>query len=329
MDVGAGEGELLAAADAALRAWGVREQFRLVGVERSAKRRERSPLRGAPAPPGFPHSKKSLLPVSGLIVAYELFDALPVRALFFDGEKLLERVVTLGPGGEGFAWGLADCAGRRRAARDGFETRGIHLRRNQKLEVRPAAHSSRVGVGRAPFVRPPPRLRLRRARESALFGRACERDARGVRRATTSRATSCPEPGSRDLTAWVDFHRARGGVHGRGPRRRGAREPVARPRLGGDLRGPRDRRRRSSRRRARGGPPRRRSSRPAGWNGGVDSRPPRVPGHGSRVDAGLLAAAQMMPLHRLTSPGSAHRILTVLTEARRHAGAVGPRGMCS
>ena len=39
VDVGAGEGELLSAADEALRAWGIRDGFRLVGVERSATRR--------------------------------------------------------------------------------------------------------------------------------------------------------------------------------------------------------------------------------------------------------------------------------------------------
>ena len=42
VDVGAGEGELLSAADGALRAWGIRDQFRLAGVERSTVRRERA-----------------------------------------------------------------------------------------------------------------------------------------------------------------------------------------------------------------------------------------------------------------------------------------------
>ena len=208
VDVGAGEGELLAAADEALRAWGVREQL----PPRRRRTLGRAPRTGAaeraPAPHGFLHSKKSLPRSAGLVVAYELFDALPVRALFFEGEKLLERVVTLGPDGEGFAWGLAECADGAELL-ERFRARGIHLLRNQKLEIRPGAAASRVGPWRSGSLpasfsssttarprRPctPPRARTERSRRSSR---------------TPSRATSCPEPGSRDLTAWVDFHRAR------------------------------------------------------------------------------------------------------------------------
>ena len=109
VDVGAGEGELLAAAHTALRSWRIREEFRLIGIERSAVRRE-SARRNCPSAAWLSSLEEISSPVSGLIVAYELFDALPVRALFFDGEELQERVVTLGPGGEGFAWGVAPCA---------------------------------------------------------------------------------------------------------------------------------------------------------------------------------------------------------------------------
>ncbi len=135
VDVGAGEGELLAAADEALRAWGVRDQFRLVGVERSAARR-RDRARSVPGATWL--SSLEEIPsssLSGLVVCYELFDALPVRALFFEGEKLLERVVTLGPDGEGFAWALAECEDGEELL-ERFRARGIHLLRNQKLEMR-------------------------------------------------------------------------------------------------------------------------------------------------------------------------------------------------
>lgn len=85
VDIGAGEGELLTAADAALSAWGVRDRFRLVGVERSAKRRAIAQTRcpGATWLSSLEEIPSSSL--SGLIVCYELFDALPVRALFFEG----------------------------------------------------------------------------------------------------------------------------------------------------------------------------------------------------------------------------------------------------
>ena len=83
VDVGAGEGELLASADAALTAWGIRDRFRLVGVERSAVRRGRASER---VPSATWLSSLEEIPrssIRGLVVCYELFDALPVRALFF------------------------------------------------------------------------------------------------------------------------------------------------------------------------------------------------------------------------------------------------------
>ena len=203
VDVGAGEGELLTAADEALRAWGIREQFRLVGVERSAVRRAKAAdnCAGATWLPSLEEIPSSSL--SGLVVCYELFDALPVRALFFEGEKLLERVVTLGSGGEGFAWGAADCA-------DGGEllqslrSRGIHLLRNQTLEVRSGA--SRLAAELA--------SRLSRgillvfdygAPARALYSAA---RANGTLEAFVSHGVTrdvLTDPGSRDLTAWVDF----------------------------------------------------------------------------------------------------------------------------
>jgi SAM-dependent MidA family methyltransferase len=203
VDVGAGEGELLAAADAALRSWGVREQFRLVGIERSATRRAIAQSRcpGATWLSFLEEIPSSSL--SGVVVCYELFDALPVRALFFDGEKLLERVVRLGPGGEAFAWGLADCA-------DGADllerlrTRGIHLLRNQKLEIRPGGPRLARAIGERLSsglllvfdYGAPARALYSAARVEgtleAFLGHGVTRDV-------------LTEPGSRDLTAWVDF----------------------------------------------------------------------------------------------------------------------------
>ncbi|HEX7615019.1 MAG TPA: SAM-dependent methyltransferase [Thermoanaerobaculia bacterium] len=203
VDVGAGEGELLSAADEALRAWGIRDQFRLVGVERSAVRRGRAAERVPSAAwlsslEGIPSSS-----LSGVVVCYELFDALPVRALFFEGERLLERVVTLGPLGEGFAWGLAECADDAELL-ERFRARGIHLLRNQKLEIRAgvarlaSALASRLSSGLVlVFDYGAPAKALYSAARAngtleAFVGQGVTRDV-------------LAEPGSRDLTAWVDF----------------------------------------------------------------------------------------------------------------------------
>jgi SAM-dependent MidA family methyltransferase len=203
VDVGAGEGELLSAADEALRAWAIRDQFRLVGVERSAVRRAKAMEKcaGATWLPSFEEIPRGSL--SGLVVCYELFDALPVRALFFEGEKLLERIVTLGPGGEGFAWGLADCPDAEDLLR-GFRARGIHLQRNQLLEVRAgvarlaSALASRLSSGLILVFDygAPARALYSAARPNGTL------EAFVVHGVTRDVLT---DPGSRDLTAWVDF----------------------------------------------------------------------------------------------------------------------------
>jgi SAM-dependent MidA family methyltransferase len=203
VDVGSGEGELLAAADAALRAWGIRQGFRLVGVERSARRRR---IAAGRCPSAVWLSSLEELPsssLSGLVVCYELFDALPVRALFFEGERLLERVVTLGSGGENFAWALAECPDGA-ALLERFRERGIHLQRHQNLEIR---------IGAARFAQA-----LAERVSSGLIlvfdygapARALYSAARpnGTLEAFVSHGVTrdvLTEPGSRDLTAWVDF----------------------------------------------------------------------------------------------------------------------------
>jgi SAM-dependent MidA family methyltransferase len=206
VDVGAGEGELLAAADEALRSWGVREQFRLTGIERSAARRS---VAAARCPSATWLSSFEEIPktpgLRGLVVAYELFDALPVRALSFDGEKLLERVVTLGPDPDGvsFEWDVAECADGA-ALLQGFRTRGIHLQRDQKLEVRSGATRLAAALGEHLS------QGLLLVFDYGAPARALYSPARsnGTLEAFHEHSVSrdvLADPGGRDLTAWVDF----------------------------------------------------------------------------------------------------------------------------
>jgi SAM-dependent MidA family methyltransferase len=204
VDVGAGEGELLAAADEALRAWDVRDGFRLTGVERSAVRRAKAAGNCSSATWLSSLEEIPRGSLSGLVVCYELFDALPVRALFFEGEKLLERVVTLGPGGDGFAWGLAECPDGEALMR-GFRERGIHLLRNQILETRSGAAglasalASRLSSSGLILVfdyGAPARALYSAARPNGTLEAFLSH---GVTRDVLT------DPGSRDLTAWVDF----------------------------------------------------------------------------------------------------------------------------
>jgi SAM-dependent MidA family methyltransferase len=203
VDVGSGEGELLAAADSALRAWGIREDFRLIGVERSATRRAIAQSRGTGVTWLSSLEEIPSSSLSGLIVCYELFDALPVRALFFEGEKLLERVVTLGPGGEGFAWALADCADAAELL-EGFRARGIHFLRNQKLEVRAGA----AGLASALASRLLSGLLLvfdYGAPARALYSGARPNGTLEAFHAHSVTRDVLSDPGERDITAWVDF----------------------------------------------------------------------------------------------------------------------------
>ena len=201
VDVGAGEGELLAAIDAALTAWGIRDEFRLVGVERSEARRRLAAERVRST--AWFSSFEEVRAVRGLIVAYELFDALPVRALFFDGERLQERVVTLEPGGEGFAWGLAECADGAEMLR-ALRARGIHLLGNQRLEVRPGAARLASALGE----RLSSGLLLvfdYGAPARALYGPARTEGTLEAFLAHDVTRDVLSSPGSRDITAWVDF----------------------------------------------------------------------------------------------------------------------------
>lgn len=204
VDIGAGEGELLAGARDELREdLRAEKGFRLRGVERSKARRalgrERVPeaewsssLEDIPGIPGL----------RGLFVAYELFDALPVRALFFDGEELLERVVALGPEGR-FEWGLAPCPDGL-AILEALRRQGIHLLRNQQLEVR----SELAAFARALGARLSQGLLLvfdYGAPARALYSAARPNGTLEAFHAHSVTRDVLSEPGERDITAWVDF----------------------------------------------------------------------------------------------------------------------------
>ena len=202
VDIGAGEGELIQAADEALRAWGIREEFRLVGVERSATRREIAQSRcpGATWLSSLEEIPSSSL--SGLVVCYELFDALPVRALFFDGEELLERRVTLAPDGA-FDWIRTPCPDAC-AILEALRRSSIHLLRNQQLEIRPELAAFARALGERLF------QGLLLVFDYGAPAKALYSAARGhgtleafVGHTVTRDVLS--GPGGRDLTAWVDF----------------------------------------------------------------------------------------------------------------------------
>ncbi|MGZ5380355.1 MAG: SAM-dependent methyltransferase [Thermoanaerobaculia bacterium] len=201
VDVGAGEGELLAAASSALSR---DEGFRVCGVERSGRRREIG-LNRVPQAAWF--SSLEEIPVispglRGLFVAYELFDALPVRALFFDGEELSERRVTLAPDGA-FDWIRTPCpdAG---VILEALRRRGIHLLRNQQLEVRPEL----AAFARALAARLSQGLLLvfdYGAPARALYSAARPNGTLEAFHAHSVTRDVLSEPGERDITAWVDF----------------------------------------------------------------------------------------------------------------------------
>jgi len=202
VDVGAGEGELLGAIGEALRRDGdAGRGFRLVGVERSATRRARASERD---PSAAWASTLEEIPValSGLVVAYELFDALPVRALHFEGGRLLERVVALGAGG-GFEWAVSPCADGD-ATLESLRGRGVRLREGQALEIRPAA----AGLARGLAARLSRGLLLvfdYGARSRSLYGTARSGGTLEAFHAHRVSRDVLSDPGSRDITAWVDF----------------------------------------------------------------------------------------------------------------------------
>ena len=197
LDVGAGEGELLAAlASSSFPA------SRLAGVERSSVRRSAARAR-VPGAAFHPSIDRMPAPIAGVAVAYELFDALPVRSLRVqDDGSLSERTVDRGAEGH-FFWSERPAPDsdeiRRRLA-----GRGADLEPEQILEIRPAAGSLAAGLGRA--VRTGVILVFDYgAGTRALYGPARRR---GTLEAFLSHQVTrdvLTAPGSRDITAWVDF----------------------------------------------------------------------------------------------------------------------------
>jgi SAM-dependent MidA family methyltransferase len=200
LDVGAGEGELLSAIEAARS--GAATPLRLAGVERSAVRRAAAQA-AVPSALFYPTLESLGAPVSGLIVGYELFDALPVRALRVERDGSLgERAVDCAPGGA-LCW-LEEPAPDSEAIIDRLRSRGASLEAGQLLEIRPGAtelavqlaRSARAGVILVFDYGAPTR---------ALYGPA---KAQGTLEAFLRHQVTrdvLSDPGSRDITAWVDF----------------------------------------------------------------------------------------------------------------------------
>ncbi len=221
VDVGAGEGELLGFLS------GARPEdlaVRLVGVEASAVRRSAA---AAHVPQARFVASVDDLPdgLDGLVVAYELFDALPVRALRVreDG-SLCERRVAVGADG-GFEWADALCPdGPELLA--GLARRGVLLEPGQLLEVRPGAAALARAIG----------ARLSRgillvfdygAPTRALYGPA---RANGTLEAFVAHRVTrdvLADPGSRDITSWVDFTEIEEALRDEGLDRPRPRLPVA------------------------------------------------------------------------------------------------------
>jgi SAM-dependent MidA family methyltransferase len=209
VDVGAGEGELLSAMKEALDPAG---GFRFMGVERSATRsakgRERVP--GAAWFSAFEEIPR----FSGLLIAYELFDALPVRALRFDGERLVERVVSVAPRGTGgteetegtgdfFEWKESVCPDAGELL-ERLRARGAAFRPGQLLELRPGARA--LALSLAEKVHSGLLLVFDYgASARALYGPVRPFGTLEAFRAHGVTRDVLSEPGSRDITAWVDF----------------------------------------------------------------------------------------------------------------------------
>ncbi|HUM02498.1 MAG TPA: SAM-dependent methyltransferase [Thermoanaerobaculia bacterium] len=201
VDVGAGEGELLGAIGEALRGGGgTGDEFHLVGVERSATRRTRAREKAPSA--AWLSSLEEIPRFSGLLVAYELFDALPVRALLFAGEELVERAVGLSADG-GFRWVELRCADSADLL-ERLRARGVVLRPGQLLEIRPAARS----LARSLSEKISRGLLLvfdYGASARSLYGPARSFGTLEAFQAHRVTRDVLTDPGSRDITAWVDF----------------------------------------------------------------------------------------------------------------------------
>jgi len=210
VDIGAGEGEFLGFFSDARPA---ELEVRLAGVEASAVRRAAAAARVPGA--RFLHSAGDLpAGLAGLVFAYELFDALPVRALRVreDG-SLCERRVGADAAGR-FDWVDAPCPDGP-ALLAGLARRGALLEPGQLLEVRPGAAALAREIG----------ARLERgivlvfdygAPTRALYGPARANGTLEAFQAQRVTRDVLSDPGSRDLTSWVDFSEIEEAFRGEG-----------------------------------------------------------------------------------------------------------------
>lgn len=192
IDVGCGEGEMLSA---------LPEGLRLLGVERSSTRRGAAVGR-VPAATLVGSLEELPAGLSGLLVAYELFDALPVRALRLTVNGVVERRVGLDATGA-FVFTDAPCPDGD-AILESLAARGARLEAGQLFEIRPEARrvarllSEKLTHGLVLVFDygAPARALHGGARPNgtleAFLGHQVTRDV-------------LTEPGSRDITAWVDF----------------------------------------------------------------------------------------------------------------------------
>jgi SAM-dependent MidA family methyltransferase len=200
LDVGAGEGELLSALAAASSFSSLPP--RLVGVERSATRRNAAQA-AVPSARLHPSLDDLGAPLAGLAVAYELFDALPVRAFCVaeDG-SLRERTVDCSDDGL-FCWGERPADGSEEIV-DRLGRRGANIEAGQLLEIRPGSVALAGRIASA--VRTGVILVFDYgAGTRALYGPARRQGTlEAFLRHQVTREVLV-EPGSRDITAWVDF----------------------------------------------------------------------------------------------------------------------------
>lgn len=194
VDAGCGEGELLGF---------LRESapgLRLAGVERSEVRRALARDRAPSA--RLVADLAGLAPVRGLVVAYELVDALPVRSLRFRRDGLAERFVTL-DGAGAFAFEEGPCADGA-VILERLAARGVRLEEGQLVEVRDGAPvlarqlAETLGAG----------LLLvfdYGAPARALYGPLRPYGTLEAFRSHQVTRDVLSHPGSRDITAWVDF----------------------------------------------------------------------------------------------------------------------------
>jgi SAM-dependent MidA family methyltransferase len=195
VDVGAGEGHLLR---------GLAEAFaggsavRLAGVERAEKRRGLAAAHGHVAA-----SLEALAPVRGLVVAYELIDALPVRAFHLDETgSVLERFVTIDESGR-LVFVERPCADSAPILAR-LVARGAELRPGQLFETRPGA-AALAGELAEKLEAGLLLIFDYGAPARALYG---PMRAQGTLESFVEHRVTrdvLTDPGLRDITAWVDF----------------------------------------------------------------------------------------------------------------------------